>query len=320
MKRKINIIFAVLISILSLIGLSCEKDNSINVEQVYIICIDTHSQPPYPELGDNVNLPSIIQSMDANSVSKSILSARGEMQYSDDIATFSENNPDRIVAAVSLKLTCMNTDTGFVNNLIKQLNTGKFKAIAEMLLYHAEKFDNNGISIAPERMVDPSNPKVQAVINACVLLNCPVILHIEFVSLENKYGAQKRAQYMNKLKQHLSSNPNQKFILTHVAELNPEQCRTLINDHGNIYFTTNFMDLEALCTGEPVSDYSESEWNTLLVDHSDRFVFAFDRVFPGQWINYTLDMSYFQDKLSNLPNSVANRIAYDNALTLFTLQ
>lgn len=232
--------FPVLISIMILIELSCDKDVSTDVEQDRIVCIDTHSQPPYPELGDNVDLPSIIQAMDENNVSWSILSARVEMQYSEDIAAFAEDNPDRIVAAVSLKLACMNTDTGFVNNLARQVETGQFKAIAEMLVYHAEKFDK-GKSVAPEFMVPPSDPKVQAVINACAQLNCPVFLHIEFESLVNKYGTPIRTQYMNELRQILASNPGRKFILTHVAELNPEACRILIDVHENIYFTNTFI-------------------------------------------------------------------------------
>ena len=301
-----------------LAGMSCDKDSSTDVEQTLIVSIDTHSQPPYPELGNNVNLSSIIQDMDENNVSWSILNARVDMQYSEDIADFAEDHPDRIKAAASLKLSSMNTDTGFVNNLTKQVESGRFKAVAEMLLYHAEKFENE-ISVAPEFMVYPSDIKVQAVINACTQLNCPVFLHIEFVSLEKKYGIPIRVQFMNELKQILSSNPNQKFILMHVAELYPGECRVLIDDYENIYFTTNFMDLTVLCTGEPVSDYSESDWNTLFMDHPDRFVFAFDRVFPSQWTHYDEDMAYFQDKLSNLPNSVAKAIAFDNAMALWEL-
>ena len=138
-------LFTVFFSIMILIGSACDKDVSTDVEQNLIVCIDTHSQPPYPEQGRNVDLPSIIQAMDDNDVSWSILSARVEMQY------------------------------------------------------------------------------------------------------------------------------------------------------------------------------SESEWNTLFIDHPERFVFAFDRVFPNQWTHYNEDMTYFRNKISNLPNSVAKAIAYDNAMVLFNL-
>jgi predicted TIM-barrel fold metal-dependent hydrolase len=318
MKTDHKIPFALFIPILVIGSLSCSKENATEPDPGLILCIDAHSQPPYPEIGDNVDLPSIIQDMDQNNVSISILSARVEMKYSEDIGQFAENYSDRIVAAASLKLTCMNSDTGFINTLNRQVETGKFKAIAEMLLYHAEKF-SNGISVAPEVMVRPTDPKVEAVINACAQLNCPVILHIEFGSLENDYGAGIRTQFMNELIQILTSYSNQKFLLAHVAELYPEQCRNLIEAHQNIYFATNYKDLENLCTGEPVSDYSESDWITLFNDCPDRFIFAFDRVFPNQWNHYSQDMATFQEKLSNMPESVAKAIAYENARRLFNL-
>ena len=34
------------------------------------------------------------------------------------------------------------------------------------------------------------------------------------------------------------------IIIIHVAELNPDECRDLIEVYNNVYFTTNFMDLE----------------------------------------------------------------------------
>jgi predicted TIM-barrel fold metal-dependent hydrolase len=320
MTVKNKILFGILISMILFTGLFCDKDHSTNTKQDQITCIDVHSQPPYPELEENVNLQGIIQDMDENNVSLSILSARVKMQYSNEVAAFAEANPDRIIAAVSLKLESMETDTGFINTLAAQVATGKFNAIAEMLLYHAQKFDNTGKSTAPEFMENPNSELVKTLINTCAQLNCPVILHIEFVSLESKYGTALRNQYMNQLKQLLTTYTNQQFVLTHVAELNPAECRDLIDNYQNIFFTTNFMDLEILMTGEPVTNYSEDDWNTLLKDHPDRFVFAFDRVFPQQWMAYAKDMNYAQEKLLDLPTSVAEAIAYDNAVLLFGLE
>lgn len=91
----------------------------------------------------------------------------------------------------------------------------------------------------------------------------------------------------------------------------------MIEDHHNVFFTTNYMDLEVLCTGEPAPDYSEQQWKELFREHPDRFVFAFDRVFETQWRNYTRDMSYFRDKLSDLPYSVTRALVFENARRLF---
>ena len=85
----------------------CKTDTPANVEADPCVCIDIHNQPPYPELGDDVDLPAILDDMAANNVSNSILSAYTLMRYSMELANFVQANPNRILAAVRLKLTCM---------------------------------------------------------------------------------------------------------------------------------------------------------------------------------------------------------------------
>lgn len=298
----------------------CKKNDGsgdTDTSSTAITCIDVHSQPAYPELGDGVDLEGILTSMAANHVSKSILSARGDVKYTYDIASFAEANPEKIVAAVALKLTQMETDEGFYKYLGEQVNSGRFTAIAEILLYHAQKFDTDGNSTAPEKMVRPSDAKVTALINAANQLKCPLFLHIEFQSLEKAYGSSMRTTYMNELKQLFTTYPNQKFVLIHVAELSPAECRELLDAYSNVYFTTNFMDLTILMTGDPDPNYSESEWNALFKDHSIRFVFAFDRVFASQWSAYARDMNYAQKEFAKLASDVANAIGSSNAQSLW---
>lgn len=319
MKHAIQFFAAVIILISLFNSLSCDKESSTEIESdpVAVRCIDIHSQPPYPELGTNVNLESIIQQMDDNNVSRSILSARQLMDYSNEIAAFARANPDRIMAAVSLKLNNMETEAEFLNMMNLQIQSGGFRAIAEILLYHAEKFDNQGNSTAPEHRLDVDDNRVHALIQACGQMDCPVFLHIEFASLERIYGTLLRDETMNKLRQLLATYPGQKFIMMHVAELDPQDCRALIVAFGNILFATNFTDLQVHMDGTPVTGYSETDWNDLFEDYSDRFLFAFDRVFDVQWQRYTGDMNHVQQRLADLDNLTAQAIAYDNAVSLF---
>jgi predicted TIM-barrel fold metal-dependent hydrolase len=258
--------------------------------------------------------------MDSNDVAVSILSARGEMQYSMDIASLAASHPDQIIASVSLKLNTMDAnDQGFHAGLAQQVESGQFDSIAEMLLFHAEKFDGEGNSVAPEVFRYPSASTVQAVINAAQQLDCPVVLHIEFSSLEIFYGADERARFLIELKQLLTGSPLREFVLTHVAEMMPDQCRSLIEDHSNVYFTTNFEDLKRLMTGLPLEEYSEIDWINLFEDYPDRFIFAFERVFQNQWQLYTEDMASSQEFLAALSDPTAQAIAYDNAALLWNV-
>jgi len=107
-KTRKMLFCLLLISVAVMMGCSYPGGtNSGGADGQSLTCIDAHSQPPYPELGDGVDLEGIIASMDASHVAVSILSARTEMRYSMEIASFAAAHPDRIIAAVSLKLSSM---------------------------------------------------------------------------------------------------------------------------------------------------------------------------------------------------------------------
>ncbi len=188
-----------------------------------------------------------------------------------------------------------------------------------MLLFHAAKYDRDGNVVAPEVSVSPSAVTVRSVIDAAERLDCPVFLHVEFESLERLYGMDEKARFMAELERLLRENPTRPFVLTHVAELDADECRHLIERYDNIYFTTNFVDLKVLMTGTPVANYSEADWYALLQDHPDRFIFALERVFSSQWQAYAMDMAVAQESLARLPASAAQAIVYDNAARLWNI-
>jgi hypothetical protein len=237
------------------------------------------------------------------------------------VADFAATSRGSIIAAVSLKVQTDGSDASFIDGMNKQVASGKFGAVGEMLLYHAEKFDTEGNSVAPEHKVLPSDAKTKAVIEMCVKQGWPIVFHIEFTSLMADYGQELQEQYMYELKQLLKTYPDQAFVLTHVAELDPDGCRDLIEVYDNVYFTTSYKDLEVLCTGEPVENYSEEEWDSLLTEHSDRFIFTHERVWTSHWnaIVYSTDLEYFIEKISELPAEAAQAIACKNAQNLWKI-
>ena len=74
MKRMSAPLMMLMLTLAALLNVYCSSDDSTSPNELPIMCIDAHSQPPYPELGDDVDLQSIINSMDVNNVSVSILS------------------------------------------------------------------------------------------------------------------------------------------------------------------------------------------------------------------------------------------------------
>jgi hypothetical protein len=64
-----------------------------------------------------------------------------------------------------------------------------------------------------------------------------------------------------------------------------------------------------------------SRWRPLLVAHPDRFVFALDNVFAGNWVprRYLAQMTLWWCALGELPPHVAHAIAHGNAERLWNL-
>ncbi|MDH3451057.1 MAG: hypothetical protein OEN20_01460 [Gammaproteobacteria bacterium] len=99
--------------------------------------IDAHSQVDH-EVED---LGLIIERMDAAGVSSTLLSSRGKRK-AREILTLAKDRPRRIVAAVRTKSGAyLKNKPKYYSTLERQVGSGEFSAMAEVLLYHARKGD-----------------------------------------------------------------------------------------------------------------------------------------------------------------------------------
>lgn len=280
---------------------------STNSRAFELYFVDAHSQ-----VDQNLeSLELIIHRMDDGGVYRTILSARSG-RNPEEIASFAEAYPDRIVPAVRTKSGAYNKNhPNYYRQLRKQLDSGRFKAMAEVLMYHAQKG-----SKAPEVIVYPDDQRVQAALNAAIENAWPFVIHIEFGSL----SANKRQRFMAAMEELLQAHSAHSFALNHMGQLPAVEVRRLVNHHQNIFFLTAHTNPVIIShskqpwvnmfRGEAISP----EWKELLLQHADRFIFALDNVWETHWKEFYLDqMEYWRKAMADLPHDVAHAVAHGNA-------
>ena len=113
--------------------------------------VDAHSQMP-----KGLDPDKIIPLMDQAGVRHTILSARND-RPPQDVADFASQHPNHITAAVRSKGRAFNDNTPkFANLITKQMVMPAFKAMGEVLLFHAQKGKK-----APKIDVAPDSPQAQ---------------------------------------------------------------------------------------------------------------------------------------------------------------
>jgi len=285
--------------------------NLASASELYFI--DAHSQ-----LDHRVDDPElVIQRMDESNVYRTILAARSKRQPGE-IVDMAEYHPQRIVPAVRTKSGAYNTDNPkYYKKMKKQLRDGRYKAMAEILLYHAQKGDK-----APEVMVYPDDPRVKFALNAAIEHHWPFVIHIEFASLQGK----QRQQFMQKMKNLLAENPNHAIVLNHLGQLRANELAPLLRQYQNLHVLTAHTNPAIIThSNQPWSNMFDgkklsSEWKDLILQHPNQFVFALDNVWERHWREfYPEQMAYWKSALADLPSEVAHAVAHGNAERLWQL-
>lgn len=275
--------------------------------------VDAHSQVD----ADVRDLELIIRRMDAAGVYRTILSARSG-RLPSDVADFAEQHPGRIVPSVRTKSGSFDKNPGNWRRFVQsQLNDRRFRAMAEILLYHAKKG-----SKAPEVRTSPDDDRVKFLLAAAEQRGWPVVVHIEFASLAQP----ERARFMTSLETLLREHSRLPVLLNHMGQLQPAEVARLITAHVNFHLltahTTTAITSESR---EPWThmfsgDHLAPNWKTLVLAHPDRFVFALDNVWYPHWDTYYLEqVNQWRRALAEVPPSVAHAVAHGNAERLWRL-
>ena len=187
--------------------------------------IDAHSQ-----VDEDIDQDEIIRRMAEAGIQKTILSSR-KRRRAFDVTDWAKSHPDKIIASIRVKGKHYTRNTGkFYKKINKQLRSGRFNAISEVILYHAQKGER-----ASEVIIYPDDERVTAVLEAAGEQSWPLVIHIEFAAADGDM----RKDFYTKMETLISENPEQAFCLIHMGQLNAKAVSKLIKRHKNIYFITS---------------------------------------------------------------------------------
>lgn len=278
--------------------------------------IDAHSQFDQGAPPDRV-----IRHAAMAGVTQVLLSARGRVTTAQ-VLELSSRHGACIVPSVRTKGRQFDEDQpGYYALLDEQFKEQAFRAMSEIILAHAAKG-----KLAPEVNVPANSPQVQEAIRRAAARGWPVVLHYEFRWLAAISGNSGRAKRMAEMKALLIQNPQTVFALIHMAQLDPGDVAELIAAHPNLVFLTSHANrLVVAGSKQPWTDMFLGSafapaWRALMVQHSDRFVLAFDNVWPEHWSEkYAEQVALWREALSKLPTDVAHAVAHRNAERLWKL-
>lgn len=257
--------------------------------------------------------------MDESGVAGTILMARGVVTP-EELVSFASDYPGRIIPAVRItSRVYTENDVRYYAFLDKQVNMPQFGAMGEVLMYHAEKDYPQQSRMAPELVIYPDDERVQAALNYAVEKKWPFIAHIEFAA-----AGDQRDEFMTKLEALLIRYPEHPFVLIHMAQLDYDGVRRLIEAHPNIYFITSnttFKKPKQPWTKMFDGDRLSVDWKHLMIEYPDRFILGFDIVNPEWWGQYYLDtVALWRKAIKELPVEVAHAFAHGNAERLWHLK
>lgn len=270
--------------------------------------VDAHSQ-----FGDDVLPETVLSLMDANNVRSTILATR-KTRDPETVVDSAERNPGRIIPSVRAK----GRKPAFFTKAQAQAQSGRYRAMAELHLYHANPSGGKG---AIDQM--PSSNAVSKFLALSKKMGWPFVLHIEFAAL-----SQDRAkQYMEEMEELLSSNPNHNFVLIHMAQLQSKEVGRLLSKYPNLYFfPSRNSPLIIGNSEEPWVNIFDGrrlapEWRALFLSHPNNFIFAMDNVHPKHWdkMLYAEQISLWREALQDLPLEVAELFAHGNAERIWKL-
>jgi predicted TIM-barrel fold metal-dependent hydrolase len=278
--------------------------------------IDAHSQ-----IDQHVDPADIVHYLNEAGIAHVILSARGKTK-GRTIVQLARDNPQRITAAVRTKGGFYKNNTPkYYKVLDAQLGLPDFKAMAEVILWHAEKPSRLGTIEAAQVVVPPADDRVQTALRVAIERGWPFIFHIEFAAAGDDAD-----RFMTAMKATLAAHPEHPFALIHMGQLEAYDVRRLIERHPNIHFiTAHTTPITTESSQQPwVNMFDDgqltADWANLITQHPDRFVLGFDNVWADHWGDrYVETASFWRRALAALPDAVAHAVAHRNAERLWRL-
>lgn len=278
--------------------------------------IDAHSQ-----FDHEISPQRVISTLQAAGVRKVLLATRGRAEIKT-LTNLARKHPGCVIPMVRTKSTAYALgNKGYYRQLEEQLAEPLFRAMAEIILTHNQKGDR-----AEEVYLPASSPQVEAAISAGKARQWPVVLHYEFRWIAQELGKSELQSKLNELQSVLRMLAPVPVGLTHVAQLDSEQARLLLQAHPNLFLLLSHANsLINDSSKQPWTNIVQGgsldpAWKALMLEYPGQFVLAFDNVFPEHWSElYARQVTIWRQALAELPPNLAGSIAHDNAVRIYRL-
>tara|TARA_B110000090_G_scaffold53191_1_gene60735 strand:- start:169 stop:1155 length:987 start_codon:yes stop_codon:yes gene_type:complete len=214
-----------------------------------------------------------------------------------------------------------------LRNLIKttKQNDMDYVGFGEIIVQHAphdhKRLKYDGINL------DLNSKRISEAIDIVLKDNKPVILHVEL----NDYETDSK-KILNQLVTLSNKNPNNNFLLMHMAQIEFSEAEFIIKNTKNIHFMTSHADNEKRLQMKKKKgqqgwinlfdkdDKLQKKWIDLMNENPKRFVFALDNVWDKQWLRgYKKRVSMWRAALAFLDKKSSVLIACGNANEYFNL-
>lgn len=233
----------------------------------------------------------------------------------------------------------------FIKAIKRDINRGA-RFVGEIQCTHADKYNDlnnysvtNEVNLAGERYINPLSPnflKLMDILNGKVI---PVMLHWEMYNWERDWPN------FNEL---FTRYPDIDFIIPHAGYNSAVHAHEILRLHqSHVYFTLSkremfyfkykWVSFKGKDIGRyPLASYDKLNklsssmlepngkiqrlWYDVLRKYSNNFMFATDCHKEHAWSVYPEIVDHWRDILGQLPEELAEKIAFKNAMKLYKIQ
>ncbi len=232
---------------------------------------------------EHISPANFIQILDRNHITRAIVTGTP----STHTASLYLAAPDRIVPFLGVYQTPMDKErwhrnTALPQRLRQQLEAGYWAGIGELHLFAKNR----------------SSPVFKTIVKLASERNLILQMHADPAVIDSLY----------------MQSPKARVIWAHASAYPyPPLLRDYLTRYPNLSIDLSVRD-DLIAPGGKL----DSQWEELLVDYSDRFMVGVDTYSPKRWSEFDSVVQQIRAWLKQLPQDVAQDLAYRNAARLFS--
>ncbi len=265
---------------------------------------------------------TVLAALDGSGITRMALFARLHRKRSgeQDALWLKQRLPQRIVLGTPKSFDlCDDLTDKFIEQTITFLRDGRYQFVGEILFVHADKKHGEQTATG-ERYIAPNGKNVLKFLSQMENRRVPVMAHWEVYNWSRDWP-EFRAMY--------SRYPRVTFIWPHAGFASAKQVETVLSSNPNVVVTLSKKEKaqDALSSeekermlGSAIVDSCGKllpEWRDLLQKYPDRFMFATDAHKDFRWANYVQIVQQWRLILGQLPDSLAQMLAWRNAERIY---